>query len=211
MFWSKSAPLENCSLFHVFSCFMFFSSRFDVFSCWFHVGFIVAIVFLKNPRGNVYFWTSVSYVLMFFHIVIMIFEFEWFVDVFFMCLGRFFAAGRCPGSGFPQEYECFGQNPAPLKNARFSCFFHVIFMIFHVFFMFFSCLFIMFSCWFHRRDRFCLKSSGNVYFLMPVSYVLLFFQFCLHGFGHLFSDFFKYFSCFFHVSGVFFRCPGMPG
>ena len=30
----------------------------------------------------------------------MIFEFEWFVDVFFMFLGRFFAAGRCLGSGF---------------------------------------------------------------------------------------------------------------
>ena len=80
-------------------------------SC-FHVGFIVAIVFLKIPRENVYFGTSVSYVLMFFSYCYHDFEFEWFVDVFSCVWEGFSLPGDAWVVVFPQEYECFGENPA---------------------------------------------------------------------------------------------------
>ena len=86
----------------------------------------------------------------------------------------------------------------------FSCVFHVFWMGFHVYFMF---LFILFSCWFHRCDRFLEKSPGNVYFLTSVSYALLFFQVCLHEFGHSFSSFFWIF----HVFSCFWEGFSLPG
>ena len=69
--------------------------------------------------------------------------FECVFHVCFMFLGSGFHARVVV---FPQEYECFGQNPAPWKIALF---FNGFFMFFHVFHVCLMCVFMLASSWLH--------------------------------------------------------------
>ena len=108
-----------------------------MFSCWFHR----CDRFFENSLGKrVFSDVGLLCFIVFFqffclHEFVHLFSslFEWCFDV----VSCFWEGFSLPGDArvvvFPQEYECFGQNPAPLKTALF---FHVVFMLFHVCFMF---------------------------------------------------------------------------